>query len=449
MKRQSESDRILGRRVFMKALGVGIAAPLAMKMSGMAMAGPSPAPVRLFIFYVPHGQPVEHFEPLGSGAGFLEGSGILAPLAPFKSQVNVVRGLSMNGASNHAAIRATLTGAGEGEGVNSIDYTIAQGLGLDAHVLGAIPYERSQGFSSDSFLVKHGSWVRPTESPIEAAAELLGSAGPANPAEPDESVFRNEALTLTERQLERMHGALSGLTKEQSKLSVHLDAMRALKASGSRPVVNGCDTQPTLPAVEALRGADVLSHENFGRVLDAHLEVAANALFCGTSRIVTLQNLWVNSGLSFGFSGGPGIAKGHHDPISHSWDAAGRAEFARVQRWFYERLVEKLITVLDQPDPLDPANTVLHNTLIYVCSEVSDGANHNSDASEVWLNGRAHASYLPAVLIGRAGGYLGQKEVVTVSRRNTDMLATLAKAMGVNVSTVGGQSVNPIQEIAA
>jgi hypothetical protein len=170
-------------------------------------------------------------------------------------------------------------------------------------------------------------------------------------------------------------------------------------------------------------------------------------MVCGAARVLTLQNLWVTSTLSFGFPGGPGLGRGHHDPLSHSWDDAGRIEFAHAQRWFYERLADKLLTVLDQPDPLDPGNTVLHNSLVYVCSEISDGANHNSDASQVWLNGVPYGSYLPAVLIGGAGGFLAHREVVTVTRNHVDMLATIAAAMGVSVSDIGGQGVRIIQEL--
>ena len=106
---------------------------------------------------------------------------------------------------------------------------------------------------------------------------------------------------------------------------------------------------------------------------------------------------------------------------------AGRAEFATCQRWFYERLAAKLLTLLDQPDPLDPSNTVLNNSLIYVCSEISDGANHNSDFSDVWLDGTPHESYLPAVLIGNASGAIAHREVLTAPRSHLDMLATARK----------------------
>ena len=42
-----------------------------------------------------------------------------------------------------------------------IDALIGSKLGVTAHVLGTVPYAKGSGFTSDSFLVQHGSWVRP------------------------------------------------------------------------------------------------------------------------------------------------------------------------------------------------------------------------------------------------------------------------------------------------
>lgn len=453
------SQHRLMRRTFFKALGLGIAAPLALKMSRMAIAGPGDRPKRLFIFYIPHGMPPEHLEPYGEGDAFLSASTVLGPLAPYKSRVSVVRGISMNdNISNHVAIRATLTGFAEGNGSDSIDRLIADGMGVTPHVLGAIPYDKGAGFYSDCYLVKHGSWVRPTESPADAVAELFEGVGPAPMPMPgvDESKLRAATLAMTEAELEKLQAAVAGLTREENKLGIHLDAVRKLKAKangeGPPPPMVSCDSKPLLPAVEATAGLDPLNQSNFGKILDAQLEASAHAFVCGSARLVTLQNMWVNSGLNFGFEGGPGIAKGHHDPVSHSWDAAGRAEFAQCQRWFFERLAEKFLKVLDQPDPLDiedPTRTVLDNSLVYVCSEVSDGANHNSDHSEVWLDGKPWKSSLPAILIGGGGGYMKGQQVVQVERKHTDVLATLAEAMDVPLGTIGGQSVSAIQELKA
>ncbi|WP_422889365.1 DUF1552 domain-containing protein [Nannocystis pusilla] len=453
------SQHRLMRRTFLKALGLGIAAPLAAQMSRLAVAAPGDRPKRLFIFYVPHGMPPEHLQPYGEGDAFLQGSNVLSPLLPYRDRVAVVRGLSMNGGiSNHVAIRATLTGFAEGEGSDSIDRLIADGMGVTPHVLGAIPYDKGAGFYSDCYLVKHGSWVRPIESPVEAVTQLFQGVGPAPMPMPgvDENKFRAATLALTEGEIEAMQGVVSGLTREESKLALHLDAVRNLKAKasgeGPPPPMVSCDSKPALPAVDAVAGLDPLNQSFFGKLLDAHLEASAYAFMCGSARVITLQNMWVNAGLNFGFEGGPGIAKGHHDPVSHSWDAAGRAEFAQCQKWFFERLAEKFLKVLDQPDPLDvedPTRTVLDNSLVYVCSEVSDGANHNSDHSDVWIDGQPVSSSLPAILIGGGGGYLKTQQVVQVERSHIDMLATLADAMDVPLGSIGGQSVSAIQELKA
>ena len=434
------------RRHFLKGLGLGLPAAYAWPWHRSQGAAAARGPVRLFIYYIPHGQPIEHVE--GPGDDPTQ-SRVLEPLAPFADRTVVIRGVSMNdGASNHAAIRATLTGFGEGGPDDSIDSLVASTLGVTPHVLGAIPYDEGAGFGTDAYLFKRGTWVRPTESPLVAAEKLLG-AGPGPDDTPDESAYRAAALRVTEAELQDLHVSLQPLEREQDKVALHLNAVQSLQAGGGGSVPTSCSDAGPPASVAALQGLNVLEAAHFGLVQTAHLDVVARAMMCGSARVVSLQNLWVNSGLNFGFSGGPGVAKGHHDPISHSWDAAGRSEFATCQRWFYQQLADHVLTPLNQPDPLDPARTVLDNSLIYVCSEVSDGANHNSDASDVWLDGQPHPTYLPCILIGGGGGAVRPGGIVKVDRLHTDVLATLAHVMGVPLTTMGGQAVKAVDEVLA
>jgi hypothetical protein len=404
---------------------------------------------------LPHGAPSEYLDATATGGTFdfdMGGKSVLGPLAPYAAQTSVLRGISMNGAQNHGAIRTMLTGGIEGEGSDSIDAVIASALGVTPHVLGAIPYAKGSGFTSDSFLVKHGAWVRPEEDPARAADSLFQGLGASAGTPPDPSIaFRKEALGLTERELTKLQDVVSGLTDEQSKLTIHLDAIRKLKEGGGAGMQQiSCDVRPSLPSVAALAGGEVLDPTNLGKVLDAHLEVAAHALVCGTASVVTLQNMYVNADLNMGFPGGPGVPKGHHEPVSHSWDDPGRAEFAQVQRWFYSRLAEKLLLTLSVDDPQDPGHTVLDNSLVAVLSEVSDGANHNSGTESVWLGGKEVPTSLPIVLIGGAGGYLKPAAgIAKVSAMHTDLLATFAEAMGAPVTTIGVNSVKPIAELKA
>jgi hypothetical protein len=155
------------------------------------------------------------------------------------------------------------------------------------------------------------------------------------------------------------------------------------------------------------------------------------------------------------FPGGPGIAAEHHIGLSHA--GLPREPYARAQAWFFQKLADTLLAVLNQPDPADPAHTALENSLVYVTTEVSDGGNHNSDAGPTWIFGQERYTYLPQILIGGAGGYLkpGGRIVqvadpkVTSTRMHTDLLATIAAAMGVPLSSVGGKPASIIQELKA
>ena len=296
--------------------------------------------------------------------------------------------------------------------------------------------------------------MRATEDPAAAAdAYFANLVPPAGGTQVDEAAFRQDALALNIKELEAMQSSLSALTGETSKLKLHLDALMALKSGGPGSGLVSCTARPTMPAVDAVRGKDVLDQQNFALVLDGHLEAAAHAMVCGAARVITMQNMHVNSDLDMSFPGGPNFPQGHHQPISHSWETAPRSDFAKCQQWFYQHLADKLLATLNQPDPLDPgtpSRTVLDNSLVYITSEVSDGANHNSDTTSIYIDGKEQKSHLPMTMIGGAGGYLKSQQVIDVTGRlHTDVLATLAAAMGAPVTTIGGQAVSEIQELKA
>lgn len=452
--RHLAQERLLQRRTFLKAVGLGVAAPLAYKMSRLAVAQSGTRPTRMFLMFLPHGVPNEHYE-VGDGMDFaMSGEGILTPLEPYRSHVQVLRGVTNNVSDNHAAISTVLTGSAES---NSIDFEVAQALGTTPHVLGMHPlWPGASSVDSNAYLARHGSWVSPIANPADALTDLFpGPITPPTSEEPvvDEAAFRNEALTLTEGEVQAMQASLQGLTAETNKLQVHLDSLAALKASlsgGGGLGASSCVGRPAMPTAESMAGKDPNAAENLAAVYDGHLEAAANAFLCGTARVVTLQIMHVSAPIMMDFAGGPGVPKAHHDPISHSWDAAGRAEFARVQKWFYSRLAEKFLAVLDQEDPFDPGRKVLDNMSILVTSEISDGANHNSKHSEVWLDGKPMNTYLPWVVIGGGGGYFAPGKSVALNQEDhRNVLAAVAASMGTPLLTVGGANVVPTAGVRA
>ncbi|UJR81746.1 DUF1552 domain-containing protein [Sandaracinus amylolyticus] len=444
------AERRLRRRVFLTALGLGLAAPFATRLARLASAQ-AERPKRLFVFYVPHGAPPEHMNPVGSGASFsLEGSGVgvFGPLEPWKQLTTVLRGLEIKDHSNHAAIRAVLTDGGD----VSIDFAIARALETRPLVLGALPH-RAGGLDADSFLVRDGEWVRPISNPVRAYDETFAGIGGGTGPDPvsDEIAFRNAALGLTEGELDTLARSLRGLTREEDKLARHLAAVRTLRAEIEMPPPSGatCTTRPSIARVDALRGNDdafFLRDENFGAIAQAQVEIAAQALLCGVTRVATIQNMYVNANVPFGHIG---IPEGHHEPISHSLNGPGREKFARCQRWMYEQ-VARVAQILDVPDPEDPSHTALENSVLVVTSEIADGNGHLSRKAEVWVEGRAYQQFVPTVVIGGGGGALRGGQVIDFENRaHGDALLTIAQAMGAPMTSFGMNGRTPIAEMRA
>ncbi|HSC87041.1 MAG TPA: DUF1552 domain-containing protein, partial [Polyangiaceae bacterium] len=410
--RELSQKQTLARRTFLKALGIGIAAPLAFKMSRLAVAQSAEPIKRLFLFYLPHGAPIEHWDVSEDLALDANGIGMLKPLEPYKQYLTVMRGVSNVVMDNHDAIRSVFTGKDESP---SIDFHIASALGVTPHVLGVRNFwPGSTSLSNDAKLINHGGWVVPVQNPFDAMNDMFEGIGAADaPQGVDELQFRNEALDLSIGELEAMQKGVTELTTEKNKLQVHLESLRALKGAGVGTL--GCDARPdeAMPSALAMQGKDAQADANVGLSLDGHLEVAAQAIRCGTARVASLQILHANAQVPMNFEGGPGYAKNHHDPLSHSSDTAGGAEFAMTQQWFYSRLAEKFLAALDVPDPLNAGSTVLDNTIVLTSSEICDGANHNSKAGELWMRDNGgRQTFLPSVIIGKGGGFFKGNQVV-------------------------------------
>src|SRR6478609_1540846 len=86
MKSRHEAQRQrLQRRTFLKAIGLGLSAPLAFKMSRLAVAAPAGPQTRVLFYFLPHGAPIEHFEPTDAMDFTTSGIGMLDAFTPYKS----------------------------------------------------------------------------------------------------------------------------------------------------------------------------------------------------------------------------------------------------------------------------------------------------------------------------------------------------------------------------
>ncbi|HEU5073004.1 MAG TPA: DUF1552 domain-containing protein, partial [Polyangiaceae bacterium] len=218
------SESKLRRRTFMKALALGLSAPLALKFSRMATAQAGERPKRLLIYYMPHGVPNEHMDmaPYLTAGGEFKDFGqdpnaplpgvhvnpdytfetrttmnLLSPLEPYRSMLHVVRGLHQAGQfDTHNSIGAILTGNGSGP---SVDQLLAQELGASSMFIGAVPRMGNTLDGSNGVLVRDESdWVSPVGDVLALNEQLFGDIqGNQNPTTDLSAEFRADSLDLT------------------------------------------------------------------------------------------------------------------------------------------------------------------------------------------------------------------------------------------------------------
>jgi hypothetical protein len=479
MSRSAVSRRVQ-RRVFLRALGLGLTLPAAARVAGVALAQAGARPQRFMLLYVPHGVPPEHFKPqvmAGDPTAFAldqTGVSILGPLQEqLKPYVSVIQGIKYpDGAMTHEAIRVCLSGmAGVGGALAAddvsrvtLEHQIANAWQVKPLVLGAVPH-RPFGLDQDAKLMWDGTPVVPEKNPLVAYdAAFAGLGGAAAPAQDPDVALTDALRALTEAELAQLQQELTALTAEQTKLKTHLEAIQALKASGSGGGVISCDAAPKLAAVDALRSAAAgqadeffLKEENFPQLFAAQLQIAGAALRCNARRVVAVQPMYANCELDFGFMGSSGP---HHSSLSHTGpqqdamqmglDLATRDKFAKCQRWFFEQLVTHTLSALLEPDPADPGRKVIDNTIVYVTSEIGEGAWHKTRTDSLQPGpGPAVLSYVPSVIIGGGGGGLNPGRVITFAqdRPAGDVYRSLCQALGV----VGNfpDSSAPVTEVLA
>ncbi len=342
--------------------------------------------MRLLNVYVPNGMPWERVNPVVYadalnpwGAGTIDllnagEDGVLAPFAPWQDYFTCVRGLRIDGLSNHDACNGVLTGGGSGG--DSVDYKIAQELGVKAHVLG-LSYKKDQGFGPFGHLAKHGgTWVRARSNPIAAADDIFGSLtseGADDPNAANEAAFRSELMNLTTTQIGRMQEQVRGLTRAENKLAIHLEALASIR-DVSAPGSLSCDVRPTMARVAATEGLDHTALANWRATIDAHLELAGFAMLCGAAPVLTLHALPPSTDFIMNFEGGPNVGGGYH--LRSHGDREG---LAKCQRWVMERIADVLLPILDQDDPTTAGSKVIDNSIIYITSEITDGDSHQSN----------------------------------------------------------------------
>lgn len=435
------------RRQFLRgALGTAVSLPLVSTIGSRARAVPPTFPKRLVVFYTPHGVVKKDWIVTGSETAFTL-SGIPAPLDPLKKDLLVLKNVDMQSADygpgdthqegmgallGGTALLADPTGAGGirmdtsapigwGGGI-SVDQFIAKGIGAVTKVpsleLGVINDFNQVG--GRIIYLDANKPVAPMNDPGLVFDRLFADLG-ADPAGVARiRAERKSVLDAVHKQFARLESKLG--KEDVDKLRSHAAAVRDLETRLSAPggFVGGNCKKPERPSLAPM---DVNLYPSIGK---AQMDLLVMALACDLTRVASL--MWSHAGPT---PSAPwlGISETHHQ-LSHAGDADEDAQkkLSRLKYWYAEQFAYFVRALQAIPEG---EGTMLDNTVVWWCSEISVGNSHS------------HKD-MPFVLAGSCGGYFKTGRFVQYPMTgdkgvsHNDLLVSLCHAMGrTEVKTFG------------
>lgn len=435
--RSGQSRRLLDRRTFLRgAGGLAVALPFLDAMSGSASAVEFPK--RFVVFFTGLGTVKSAWKPAGTEASFELGE-ILAPLAPYRDKLLVLEGVDMESAyhgpgdAHQQGIGQALTGTelqegtlfpyacnpaarvGWGGGV-SVDQFLAARLGQRTK-LSSLELGVQVQYANVSSRVSYrgpGQPVPPEDDPRAAFDRLFTdlSADPADLAR--RRALRRRVLGDVMEDYGALSRKLGG--EDRQKLEHHLEALGEIEARLEAPgLLGGVCALPELG--EPL---DVYANDNFPAIGRLQMDLLTMALACDLTRIASIQWSATEAGKVFTWLG---QSETHH-ALSHSHpsDEQGKLQLVDIGRW----QAEQLAYLLGKLDAIpEGAGTLLDNTIVLWCTDVSEGQNHSRRD-------------MPYVIAGGGGGALRTGRLLRYAGDpHNNLLVTLCNAMGVEVSTFG------------
>src|SRR5262245_37316322 len=267
-RRPSRAEKAVNRRMFLKAMALGMSVPAAMRLARMATAQAAKPPKRFFLMYIPHGTAPEHFNPKIAGVNPLATANytsfdldqtnvsILGPLQPYKQYVNVYQGFQYPGpAETHTGVVNCLSGSQATDTTTArttVEHVIAKALNVKPLILGACSHI-TNGLDANGMLFWNGTPIDTEKSPVKAFDTLFGGGTTAPPVNADRQLEK-DLYAFSIGEVQGLQQTLSSLTGEQTKLATHLASLQSQLADlGTVKPPSSCSTKPNLPSVEMVR----------------------------------------------------------------------------------------------------------------------------------------------------------------------------------------------------
>ncbi|WP_437493802.1 DUF1552 domain-containing protein [Sorangium sp. So ce1014] len=436
------------RRMLQGALAATATIPLL--NSELARGQETTAPKRFVVFYTPNGTLESQWMPTGPGANYTL-SPLLQPLSPFKAKLIPLRGINMNvvvnsnvGSEHARGIGGLLTGRallkGNFRSFNSNNAGWSSGISLDQHIANKL--KPSTLFRTLELGVQvRDAEVRgrlcysgpdqpipPREDPYDTFEQLFGASVPGQGQGSSDALDRLRAQRRTVFDLlrEDIAEVRPRIGREDRvKLDAHMQSIQDIEArlagGGSSTGTGGPTTTCQPPALG--ERIDLSDDANMPAIGKLQMDMAAAALACDLTRIVTLQWSYAESEHLYPWLG----LSGNHHAISHQWDTPGKAQYSKIHTWFAEQLAY-LLGKLDSYAEGD--RTLLDNTVVLWVTEISESTQHALTNMPFLLAGSAGGAF-------RTGRFVDYLANGGAARQHNDLLLTIANAMGTDDTTFG------------
>lgn len=419
----------LSRRALLS--GLGVSTPLSPFLPLLEAQGQEAQPLRLILWFTPHGTVYDNWKPSGGETDFTLGP-ILKPLEPYRAKLNVLDGLRIQadgvGAPHTKGPPLLWTASPlnddmtftRADGSGGMYYGWNSGPSLDQVIIDELgpntPYEslefgvRSGGSHPGSRMIYTGpeAPLAPETNPWAAFKRLIGDIGKTGDQLEQLRTERRSVLDVLDGELASLQGKLG--SADQKKIDAHLAAVREIEM---RLQNSNIACQGPVLGTEV----DANQSSNTPVVMDAMIALMASSLSCGLSNFASMQYRVGENDGGYLYDW-LGISDLEHHLMTHEADTnlTAKAELTKIYTWYAE-MFGKFLGKLDAVP--EGSGTMLDNSLVVWGSELGKGNSHSFEK-------------MPFVVAGGAAGKLKTGRYLQFDGvEHNRLLVSLAQLMGV------------------
>lgn len=441
----------------------------------------SVAPLRLILLLTPFHIPEAFYHPqisatntgmASAGMNFYLkfANSVLAPLAPFQSDLIIFRGLKYSqGVNSHASSIVAFTGAQgnfpangsattKGSSIDNYLYSrMAPKGAVNPFAAGAFSYLFADHLYDNTISINKGNPVGRTDNPLKLYNNLFSNFTPPSGQTPPSATAlaitrRQQILDLTQKYLTNLSKQMPDSSASHSVLQSHLTAVQSLSAQIGAPPSTATAVSCTPPAASSITndpGSDngTMVPSRAAADFASFTKVITQAFACDITRYGSFKMSDAGDPSQCLINQMPGLTNFSQ---STNWHAithgtSGLAsnpidvQMAQFQAYFMTQAANLLSALKAIPDPYAPSQTLYDNTVVLIGCEGPVQSNNSDCHGDEDPN-----SDQPFIVAGGCGGYFKMGQLILAGGSKTRNVAHNALLTNiVNTFEKNQQQFNP------